>query len=67
MKNNKKIVLGSVVALALSVGVVAPSLTKADQVPQTAVMTAEQAKNLEAKKAEAKKNNIQRMQNIKQK
>ena len=30
MKNNKKLVLGSVVALALSVGVVAPSLTKAD-------------------------------------
>ena len=30
MKNNKKIVLGSVVALELSVGVLAPNLTKAD-------------------------------------
>ena len=33
MKNNKKLVLGSVVALALSVGVVAPSLTKAAPTP----------------------------------
>ena len=30
MKNNKKLVLGSVVALALSVGVVAPNFTKAE-------------------------------------
>ena len=35
MKNNKKIVLGSVVALALSVGVVAPNLTKADNNPSS--------------------------------
>ncbi|MDU7433011.1 MAG: DUF5633 domain-containing protein [Anaerococcus vaginalis] len=31
MKNNKKLVLGSVVALALSVGVLAPNLTKAEE------------------------------------
>ncbi|WP_276876685.1 albumin-binding GA domain-containing protein [Anaerococcus hydrogenalis] len=57
MNKNKKFVLGSAIALALSVGVVAPNLSKADQVPQTALMTTEQAKNLEAKKAEAKKEN----------
>ena len=31
MKNNKKLVMGSVVALALSVGVLAPNLTKAEE------------------------------------
>lgn len=31
MKNNKKLVLGSVVALALSVGVLAPNFTKAEE------------------------------------
>lgn len=35
MKNNKKIVLGSVVALELSVGVLAPNLTKADNNPSS--------------------------------
>ena len=55
MKNNKKLVLGSVVALALSVGVVAPSLTKADQAPKVVapaakVLTPEEAKT-QGKKA----------------
>ncbi|WP_195217695.1 GA module-containing protein, partial [Anaerococcus vaginalis] len=31
MKNNKKLVMGSVIALALSVGVIAPNLTKAEE------------------------------------
>ena len=31
MKNNKKLVVGSVIALALSVGVIAPNLTKAEE------------------------------------
>ena len=41
MKNNKKLVMGSVVALALSVGVLAPNLTKAEQTatPNTTTMT----------------------------
>ena len=41
MKNNKKLVMGSVVALALSVGVLAPNLTKAEETatPNTTTMT----------------------------
>ena len=41
MKNNKKLVLGSVVALALSVGVVAPNLSKADDQPGSNTVKAE--------------------------
>ena len=43
MKNNKKLVLGSVVALALSVGVLAPNLTKADNPTVTKEMAKAQA------------------------
>lgn len=55
MKNNKKIVLGSVVALALSVGVVAPSLTKADQAPAKPVNTQSVGTNDAPGKTDAQK------------
>ena len=55
MKNNKKLVLGSVVALALSVGVLAPNSTKADEVAPVEQATQSVGTNDAAGKTDAQK------------
>ena len=55
MKNNKKLVLGSVVALALSVGVLAPNSTKAEEVAPVNQATQSVGTNDAAGKTDAQK------------
>ena len=57
MKNNKKLVLGSVVALALSVGVLAPNSTKAEEVAPVKQATQSVGTNDAAGKTDAQKIN----------